>query len=162
MTTRGLAYAEETLGVHTVYTEAIALRENFARLQNELLKRRSDRRMAEDVNASREMDLTIEHRGRHPEMSEAAFGRHMKVVLHQDAQIQAGRDTLSGVEINIDRLQTDLRLVEIDLKVSVARLEELGGYFVYLAALKNAETCQDKPTVRLKPAVNNSSEGEKT
>lgn len=134
-----LDYAENRLGVHTVYEEA---QESLAKLDETLTQLDSaidKRRTLDDRIADREMDLLIEERGKHPDHSEAAFARHLKEVQHKDTtlrQLKADRNAAAG---EVSGLELDVKFIENRLKVETGRLNELGGYFQFLAAVKNAE-----------------------
>jgi hypothetical protein len=41
---------------------------------------------------------------------------------------------------DVEGLEYDRAMNETDIKIAVARLHELGGYFEYLAAIKRAES----------------------
>jgi hypothetical protein len=145
---KGLEYAEVTLGVNSVYEEAQAARQRVQLTQNELSSLRAAKRISEGHMADREMTLVADHRGNHADMSQAAFDRHIKVVLHQDSEMTGLRDNISRLDLNIDQTQGDLRIAEIDVKIDVARMEELAGYLTYLAALKTTEPAKTAKTAK--------------
>lgn len=133
-----LDYAENTLGVHKVHEEADELLVKLDQQMTELDEHQDARRALDEQISNREMDVLIEERGKHASMSEAAFGRHLKEVQHKDEQLRklkSDRGLQAGLAAG---LEFDIEYTKARLKVKVARMEQLGGYFNYLAAVKNA------------------------
>ena len=135
MTSRGVKYAEEDLGVHSVYEGLITSRAKLAEMHEAINTLRASKRNSESLVADREMQLVGEHRAAHADMSQAAFDRHMKVVLQEDEQLRPAREALLSLDRTLDQATSGLKLAETDVRIGVARLEELGGYLNYLAAL---------------------------
>jgi hypothetical protein len=134
-----LQYAESTLGVHEVYQEGRDALERLELALNTLDEAQDKRRALDEQIAAREMDLLIEERGKHPDHSEAAFTRHLKEVHYKDDLLKAlrgERATAAGV---VSGSELDVDFYRMRVKFTSARMEELGGYFNYLAAVKNAE-----------------------
>lgn len=139
MTHPALAYAETTLGVHTVFEEANVLDGQLNELLTALDKAQDERRALDESINEAEMDLLIAERGKHPDHSEAAFGRHLKEVVHKDQPLKLLRlkrgmkaGECSGLELDIEYTKSRIRTMQ-------ARMVELGGYLQYLAACKLAE-----------------------
>lgn len=134
-----VAYAEDTLGVHEILEGVIAARE---KLDKEILTKwanaRDAKRKAESDLEDREMEIVSAERGKHPEMSEAAFSRHLKEVLFKDDVWRRIRDHIRSLADDIDGTEVDRKLCERDIEIGCARMNELGGYFMYLAAAKAA------------------------
>jgi len=135
----GLAYAENTLGVHRVYEEAQASLAKLDETLTELDTAIDTRRALDDQIADREMELLIEERGKHATMSEAAFGRHLKEVHYKDETLRDLRQKHRSAAGVVSGLELDLKFIESRIRVEAGRLNELGGYLQFLAALKNAE-----------------------
>lgn len=135
---KALRYAEDTLGVHTTHAAAIESRDKLDSLHNDLLQCKNKRRFLESYLQDREMELLEEQRGANPDMSQAAFERHMKVVLSNDGDVRETRDELATLAGEIDDLQYKIEIIHLDIKIAVARLQELGGYFEFLAVIKQA------------------------
>lgn len=142
MTSRSLKYAEETLGVHACYQRAEGYRTSLDGTVSELDKAQDRKRILADLIADREMDLLIEERGKHATMSGAELERHMKIVKHQDSTLRGWRAELLGVSGQISGLEYDADMLRVSIKIEVARMEELGGYLKFLAAIKQAELTQ--------------------
>lgn len=136
---RALEYAEKDLGVHTSYEEAKLLGEKGVSLREDLKKAIKSRRAFDDLISDREMELLIEQRGKHSDLSQAAMDRRIKEVHYRDKVLKELRSSRGVVAQEATDLELDIEANERRLKVSVARLEELAGYFNFLAALKNAE-----------------------
>ena len=135
---KALAYAEKELGVHTVYEEARQARQFLESTLNMLRERRESRREEEARIESREMDIVADERGKHAGMSEAAMARHLKVVFHNDGYLRQLRTNLRELQDSIEGLEYDKVMAEVDIKIAVSRLQELGGYLQYLAAIKQS------------------------
>lgn len=133
---RSLDYAEKQLKVHEVYDQLLETRTRFNEATGEIMERRDRKRTLDAAIYSREMDLILEEAEHHPEMSVAAMERHMKKVLYKDDALQGLRAELAGVVGEIDAIEHYVRVMEADIKIGAARLEELGGYLQYLAAIK--------------------------
>lgn len=132
----GLSYAEDTLGVHTVYEEAVAFQEALKTFLKELDELKSQKRNMTRLLDDRKMDLISDHRAKHPEQSQAAFDNHMKTVFHRDDSIAQCKLEISVIESSLDRKGSEVHLAEQNLKILIARMEELGGYLHYLGVLK--------------------------
>ena len=132
-------YAETVVGVHTVWQEAQQCQERLDTATNTAVGAQAKRRFLDEQIENREMDLLIEERGKHPDHTEAAFTRHLKVVQHSDEELKrlkAERSAVAMAAIGADSAVDHERAV---LRMLSARMEQQGGYFAYLAACKNAE-----------------------
>lgn len=138
-----LEYAENNLGVHKVQTEADALLESLDNSITALDAAQDVRRKADDQISNREMDLLIEERGKHPDHSEAAFGRHLKEVYYKDVTLKELRSKRTTAQMEVSGLELDIEVIKYRLKVKVARMNELCGYFNYLAVVKYASLQQN-------------------
>lgn len=134
-----LEYAEKNLGVHKVHDEAEALLAELNDAMNALDSAVDERRSLDEAISNYEMDLLIEERGKHPDHSEAAFQRHLKEVIHKDQTMQSLKSKRNAKSGEASGLELDIEHLKYRLKVKNARMHELGGYFQYLAAVKNAE-----------------------
>lgn len=134
-----LDYAESFLGVHRVQEEADTLLIELDALMTELDATIDKRRELDERLSNAEMDLLIEERGKHPDHSEAAFSRHLKEVTHKNESLRRLRQDRNAKSGIVTGLELDIDHVKWRLKVKIARMEELGGYFQYLAAVKNAD-----------------------
>jgi hypothetical protein len=138
---RALAYAQ-SLGVDTVYDELLTKRGELDQCLTELATLRDKKREDEILLQDREMEILADERGRHPDHSQAAMDRHLKLVHWSDEKCRSLRAQLAQVSADIDGLQYDRDMLETDIKIGVARLQELGGYLQYLASIKQAETAR--------------------
>jgi hypothetical protein len=134
---KALTYAEEQLGVHSVYDEA---RENYVKLDNlmtDLGNARDKKRTLERDIQDREFEIMSDERSKHPEMSAASMDKHLKLAYHADPPLRVLREEHISIVNDLDGIELDKSALEIAIKIAVARLHELGGYFEYLAAIKN-------------------------
>lgn len=135
---KAIRYAEDNLNVHGVYDEAQAARGRLDDLMTEIAGARDQRREAEEALRDREMELAADEWANHPEFSATKMDGHLKTVRHNDGFHRAARDKVAKIVSDIEGLEYDIRLAEVDIRIAVARLHELGGYFEYLAAIKQA------------------------
>lgn len=140
----------ESLGLNSVYNEAVSARNVLDAQHKRLLELRSEKRRLENFRADREMEVTEEERIKNPEMSMTAFEKHLKVAFSNDGDIRETRDELSTLAGEIDYVEYEIECIHQDIKIAVARLHELGGYFQFMAVIKQAsesrksrETSQD-------------------
>lgn len=140
MSHAALTYAEQTLGVHSVYEQAEKALALLDEKLGELDVAQDDRRAIDDDILIKEMDLSVLERGRHPDHSEAALTRHLKEVLHKDETLRQLRVIRRHKQAEVSGLELDIEHTKYSIKVKVARMEELSGYLTYLAAVKNAES----------------------
>lgn len=134
-----LTYAENVLGVHACYERASAAQKELDEIVTDLDKAQDERRILADAINDREIDLLIAEQGKHPDHSVTALERHMKVVKHKDPHLAELRKQLSSKTSQVNGLEYDLDVQKVIVKMESARMEELGGYFRYLAAIKEAE-----------------------
>lgn len=80
-----------------------------------------------------ELRLVSEERALQPELSQAAFERHMKVVLNQDTNLRTLREQRAHVQNEHERAEAVVELARTTIRVQTARLEELGGLFRFYA-----------------------------
>lgn len=135
---KALDYAENQLGVHTVYTETLAKREELDSLMTELAEARDGKRRFERQIADREMEILTNELSAHPEMSAAAMDKHLKRAYHSDPSLRELRESLVECVNTLDGMELDRSVLEVDIKIAVSRMSELGGYLQYLAAVKQS------------------------
>lgn len=133
---KALQYAEQELGVHTVYREAEQLVEEIDRISAELDVWHDDKRSIVEDIADREALLLGEERARHPEMSATGLDQHLRSQKRLDPELKTLRDKLNQRLADISGGEYDLAVLNSRLRIKVARMEELGGYLNYLAAVK--------------------------
>ena len=134
---KSIRYAE-SLGLDTVYNEALTARNALEASQKHLLELRSRRRQLEDYKADREMEVAEAERAANPTMSQAQMDKHLKVAYSNDGDIRETRDELSTLAGEIDFVEYEIERIHQDIKIAVARLNELGGYFQFMAVVKQA------------------------
>ena len=135
-----VTYAETQLKVHEIYAAAMKARDELSEILAELTDMRQDRRKVEHELEMLELDLADSERVKHPEMSATAMAGHLKLAFRKDARWTDLKAKLVELANKIDEEDTDRRLTEKDIEIFNARMNELGGYLLFLAAAKNAET----------------------
>lgn len=140
MANKSLSYAENILNVHGVYEDANRLLNELDKIYGELDKAQDSRRQLVEEIADREMEILSDEWGKHSDMSAARMDQHIKVAKREDAALKAFREKLNERLAEIQGLEFDLDLTKSKLKVQTARLEQLGGYLHYLAAVKAEST----------------------
>jgi hypothetical protein len=147
-----IKYAEETLGVHSVHEQALAARNQLDEVLTELGNKRDSLRDKEWALQDREMEVAGDERGRHPDMSATGMEKHLKIALQNDDATRELREQISHIRSDIEGLEYDRSIAEHDIKIACARMNELTGYFQYLAIVKDvANRRQDAGTVASAP-----------
>lgn|ERR1700712_3066797 len=131
-------YAETTLDVHGILDRTLVAREELDKVYTLLAEQRDARRGMLSSIDDREMTLSIDERGKHSDMSQAAMDKHLKMVFFKDEQLTVFRNALGTIEDAIDGAEYDRRIQEKTIEIGCARMNELGGYLNYLAAVKLA------------------------
>jgi len=145
MSNKAVRYAEDILEVHEVFDKASSVLEDMDRLRANITKLVSEKRELADKILDREAVLTIEERGNNPQMSATAFESHIKTARRNDAQLMIYRHQQREVQGGLDESDSSLAHLKEVLETLRARMVELNGYLVYLAAAKNAETQAKEP-----------------
>lgn len=140
MSNRALAYAENNLGVHSVYEEATEAHKKLDELLADLDKAQDQRRSLSAMIEDRGFELLGIERGKHADMSATALDQHMKLVRNRDQPMKEYRARHDALVGEIQGLEYDADLLKLRIKIAVARMEQLGGYLHYLGAVKEAET----------------------
>lgn len=122
-----------------MYEEALAKRNKLDETLSELSELRDKRRDLSARLNDKEMEVSADEWSKHPDMSAARMEKHVKVAYSNDDEIRGYREELAKVSGDIDGLEFDKDIFETDIRIVVARLQELGGYLQYLAAIKQAE-----------------------
>lgn len=136
MSAKALKYAEEVLGVHKNYEIATSQLEGLDETLSDLDNAKDRRRQLEEDYADREIELINEMRGIHPNMSDTRFKSEMKGWERTDKILREFRRELNKVRSEIQGLEIDAEMARSRIRVSCARMEQLGGYLNYLAAVK--------------------------
>ena len=130
---KAITYAEVRLNVHDVYNESVVARNGLDECLNRMSDLRDSKRTWESTLLDREMDLSADERSKHDDMSDAAMGRHLKIVYRKDTFLTEARGTLNSITSDLEGLEYDKVMLETDIKIAIARMNELSGYLQYLA-----------------------------
>lgn len=133
---KALVYAEETLGVHEVYKRAETARATLDTVLTELSATRDRLRDMEFRLSDRENEVAADERGKHPDMSVSGMEKHLKVALNNDDATRELREQIAKLKSDVEGLDYDRHMSDTDIRIAVARMEQLGGYFHYLAVVK--------------------------
>jgi hypothetical protein len=137
---KALDYAENKLGVHLVYEDAIKQRDFLDKLITEISEARDKKRGLEASITDREFEIIGDERSKHADLSVAAMDKHLKQAFHADPSLQRLRTEHLAVVNDLDGLELDRSVLETDIRIAVARMTELGGYLQYLAVIKTQST----------------------
>lgn len=138
MSAKALRYAEENLGVHVVWENVQTYLQDLDELLAELDKAHDRKRQLNEDYADREVELVHEMRTAHVSMTDTRFKSEWKGWERTDKSLGTIRVELNKVLSEIQGLEYDTDLLKLRIRSSSARLEELGGYLHYLAAVKTA------------------------
>jgi hypothetical protein len=129
----------EGLGLNSVHEAALKARMDLDDALTDLGNLRDERRDLEHKKHDREMEVLQEETTAHPDHSIAAMERHLKLRYHQDPILAGIRLRLVRIADDLDGLELDKQVAEVDIKIAVARLSELGGFFQFIAVIKQAD-----------------------
>lgn len=130
----------ESLGLNSVHEHALAARKELGDKILELHAAKARRRSLESLRTDLEMAVIEDEHRKHTDLSVAAMDRHLKVEFSNNGELREAKDDLIAVASDIDLLEFEVSLLETDIRIAAARLHELGGYFQFMAVLKQAET----------------------
>lgn len=146
MSAKALKYAEQTLGVHEVWENVQTYLQDLDGALAELDNAQDRKRELDELYADQEVELITQMRGVHPSMSDTRFNSEMKMWVREDSGMRNTRAELNKVRSTIQGLEYDVDLIRLRIKANSARMEELGGYLHYLAAVKNRAEQTNKTT----------------
>lgn len=146
-------YAEQVLGVHQIHDQALVSRNHLEELHKQLLAERNRRRQLESALRDREMEVAEEVYNQHANESQAARDRLLKVALNNDGDVRETKEDLVTLAGQIDFLEFEVERVTQDIKIAVARMQELGGYLTYLAVIKQASNARQSNTADGNPWI---------
>lgn len=135
---KSLRYAEG-LGLNSVWEESLVKRQALSEKVLDLSNARNRKRELEAYKTDLEMAATEEEYSKHPDLSVAAMERHLKLVFSNHAEIRETKDEITVVVGQVELLEHEIMLLKTDIEIAVARLHELGGYFQFMAVIKQAE-----------------------
>lgn len=135
-------YAEQELGVHSIYSESQAMLASLDEMVTDLDKAIDERRNLDEQISDHEMDLLIVERGKHADHSEAAFARHLKEVTFKDQALKRLKHDRNAKAGEVSGLELDIEYTKYKIKVAVARMNMLQGLLQFYAAAKLSETAR--------------------
>lgn len=144
MSAKAIKYAED-MGVHDTFDETVELVNEVDKLYGDLDKAQDRRRQLEEDYSDREWALASEKRSEYHDMPETRFKTELKGWERSDEKLREIRDSIIATKGEIQGLEYDADILKLRIRVGTARLEELGGYFNYLAAVKNQADKTTKP-----------------
>lgn len=133
-----VAYAEDILGVNSILEQTMKARDELDKVLGVLDGLHDEKRSVEQKIESREMDIAIDERGKHSDMSQAQMEKHLKMVFHKDPELKKLKERLLEIQNSLSGADMDRKLQERTIEIGCARMNQLGGYLNYLAAAKNA------------------------
>lgn len=127
--------AENSLGIQAVYDDAQAARKSLDETLNLLADARDRRRNIEGEISDRETLVIQGVWASNPDLAQTRLDKLVKLELNQAQSLRDLRQKLNAVTSEIEGLEYDRTMSETDIKISVARMVELNGYLVFIAAL---------------------------
>lgn len=147
-------YAEGTLGVHTVHAEAQGALSVLEQALTDAARHAAERRSLAEQVADREVVLTSDERAAQPDMSQAAFDRHIKAVLRRDPTLASLRHDLQGAQAQEDMASARVKAADATVRALSARMIELGGLLTFYAARIPPPTAPASPAAPAQPTQN--------
>lgn len=143
---KALDYAEDKLGVHSVYETAQKARNDLDTILTSLSEARDTKREVELRLSDAEMEVANDEWAKHSDMAVTRMEKHLKVALTNNDAVRELREQHVKAVNDIDGLEYDKLMAETDIRIAVARLQELGGYLQYLAVIKLQAAKPEKQT----------------
>jgi hypothetical protein len=143
---KALDYAENVLHVHREHERAKLQLESLDELLVELDKAQDRKREINENITDREVELIGEKRGLHSDMSSTEFKTRLREWEREDGKLTALRIELNSVLSEVQGIEYDVDITRLRIKTACARMEQLGGYLNYLAAIRNQAEKITKPT----------------
>lgn len=137
---KALSYAEDQLGVHRTWTELQAVTTRLQDLYRDRSGFEAETRSLDYQADQRKNDILREVHLNKRDQSEAALTRVYRLECAGDDQLASIQDMHLEAMARRDHVNAEIYGAEQNHKAYVARLRELGGYFEYLSAVKQAET----------------------
>lgn len=139
---KAIRYAEDDLGVHLIYTEAVnaeqEIREHvLQKADYEVAIRHHEQELDERIYELRQQ--LHEETGDKP-LSATAFESTVKDMIGSDEKVKALKAKIIDEKDLLSYVEANLRDKELTHRSRVSRMTEIGGYLHYLAAAKNANT----------------------
>lgn len=132
-----IQYAEDTLGVHAVWTETQARLETHKQLTDERASLLGELRVNRTFQADREAVIVAEVVGEYSELSDTARNRIVKTKVHDDAEHRRLRSEERALQSRLDLVDGSLTHHERGIGALSSRMVELGGLLNFYAAAKN-------------------------
>lgn len=136
----GVQYAEQQLGVNETYDELQVAYKQYESQSDNLNKLKHNKRDREEDVLVSEQDIITKLRVEHSSMSQAQMDKLVKSTFFTDPAHKILRDAANAAAYAVEVVEAEVKLWDRKMNMLTARLNELGGYFNYLASLKNAET----------------------
>lgn len=120
-------FTEGELDVHGVYDKALDAHSDFEESEDEAAYFGAEVRELHERIDRREAYVASEHRAANPDMSATGFKDYISEVLVQDEELQDLRDKLNEAMKQRDKCQAHADAKKYEVRVHVARMEELAG-----------------------------------
>lgn len=131
-------FTEDELGVHDCHEKALAAQEEFELAEDEAAYLSAEIRDLHEAIDRREAYVASEHRAANPDMSATGFKDYISEVFTQDEELQNLREKLNGRMRERDKRQAHADAKKYEVRVHVARMEELAGLLRLYAETKAA------------------------
>jgi hypothetical protein len=133
---RAAAYAA-TLGAHAEHDAAERTLGALGEAQERARQYANNRREQQELLDQTIHDLATIERGKYSDLSVAAFERHMKSVVQDDPECYKLREQIRHLHHLHDTAADEVEQAKLSIKISTARMNELGGLFNFFAAVKS-------------------------
>lgn len=131
--------AEKQLGIEQVHQEAQSAKKELDEVLTRLAEVRDRKRDLESQLADQEVTIIQSVWQANSDLAQGRLDKLVKNELVQAVQMRLCRNDLSTVSSEIEGLEYDRAVIETTIKVTTARMIQLGGYLNLLAALINKE-----------------------
>lgn len=134
-----VTYAEQELGVHKVWYEALNIEERLADLQAEIAGLSGSIRTQQEKYDTAEANFIMEKRAEMADKSHSAFEREVKALIATNQDLSEHRKVIHDLTSNREQKEAEANSCKNRLRLAEARMKELGGLLHFYAATKSAQ-----------------------
>lgn len=136
---QALRYAEEELGVHSIYNETLELHRHLEALYQTRAGLETESRKLVTELERRKMEIVTNRLASFGDESIAAHERGVRIDLSQDKVYQELVDRSNEIMSHRDAVAATISGAENNLKAHLGRMKILGGFMEFCASIKQDE-----------------------
>lgn len=136
--------AEDKLGIESIYHDALTARNYLDKVLTELAELRDKKRLIETAIPDLEVQVIEQVWSSNADLAQVRLDKLVKNELIKHPKLREQRAQLMSVTSEIEGLEMDRAVHESTIKISTARMVELGGYLQWLSTLMEIQSKKDQ------------------